>query len=230
MNFDVMKVIRLLRPRDSYFFTAFAQHSKESHQAVNALLDMINIEGPPDDVYRWEKNADRSTRAIQERVRNVMLSPFDRSEVMELTVAIDDIADCAKTIATSIHTTGIHVHTSRSVDKQFQEYMCDMVTHASNASLELYNALCLLPKTQHDTKTISDIQAILKKIRSIESAGDKTYRNALWDIFTPYRDERSTKNLEEVILYRDVLKEMERLIDRCEDAADALDTILTNRA
>ncbi|HEY8613460.1 MAG TPA: DUF47 family protein, partial [Roseomonas sp.] len=95
-----LNLFRFLMPRDDTFVSAFsAQASKtvEAAQVFRAMLaDPANAPSHHSQLSRIEREADDINRATIRSIHRVFITPFDRSDILALTDALDDVIDRMK--------------------------------------------------------------------------------------------------------------------------------------
>jgi len=87
-----MRWFQALLPREESFFDQFTAHARLLVQGAEALRELLN--GGPGmseasaAIYRHEEAADEVTRSVFLAIRRTFITPFDRSDIRDLTTAL----------------------------------------------------------------------------------------------------------------------------------------------
>ncbi len=86
-----------LLPKDVRFFDLFVAAGENLHAAATRLHEMVstyeNINEHVVEIQRLEKAGDGIDREINQRLEDAFITPFDREDIHELTVQLDDVVD-----------------------------------------------------------------------------------------------------------------------------------------
>jgi uncharacterized protein Yka (UPF0111/DUF47 family) len=101
-----MRWFQALLPREDRFFGYFVEHARLLLKGAEALREILGggdgvAEGCAA-VMRYEDAADDVTREVLLAVRRTLITPFDRSDIRDLTTALDDAIDQMQKTAKSI--------------------------------------------------------------------------------------------------------------------------------
>ena len=100
----MMGWFRRLLPREDRFFDLFAQHSETLVQGSKALEQLLaggDIEALGNEITSLEERADAITREVLLAVRRSFITPFDRGDIKDLIMSMDDAIDMMhKTVKT----------------------------------------------------------------------------------------------------------------------------------
>jgi len=138
---------------------------------------------------------------------NTFLVPFDREDITALANAIDDVHDIMYGTAKRIEL--YKVHMIPEAMKQIASKTRDCVEHLHAAVLEM--------RKMRYTKTIKDH---LIRIHQLENEVDVLMNAELARIF------QGNMNPIEVIKIQEVLTMLEDATDKCEDAANVIESVL----
>src|SRR6185312_17329557 len=101
-----MRWFQALLPREDRFFGYFVEHAKLLLQGAEALRALLaGGEGVPEScaaIMRYEEAADEVTRNVMLAVRRTLITPFDRSDIRDLSTSLDDAIDQMQKTAKSI--------------------------------------------------------------------------------------------------------------------------------
>lgn len=194
-----------LLPKDVRFFELFVADGENLQAAAERLHQMVstyeNVDEHVIEIQRLEKAGDVIDREINRRLEDAFITPFDREDIHELTVRLDDVVDGIQAAAETFVIYDIREPT---------EEARGLTRILSEQSVELLAALRKLDG-------LKDIESHLEMVRDLEHEADGLSRAAIGRLF---RD--GTEALE-VIKWRDLYRELENAIDAAEDAAEAIE-------
>ncbi|MEA2578731.1 MAG: uncharacterized protein QOD78_2319 [Chloroflexota bacterium] len=194
-----------LLPKDVRFFELFVADGENLQAAAKRLHEMVSTYEDVDahvvEIQRLEKAGDVIDREINRRLEDAFITPFDREDIHELTVRLDDVVDGIQAVAETFVIYDIHQPTQEARD---------LTRILSEQSVELLAALRKLDG-------LKDMESHLEMVHDLEHEADGLSRAAIGRLF---RD--GTEALE-VIKWRDLYRELENAIDAAEDAAEAIE-------
>jgi len=159
------------------------------------------------EIERLEHVGDSVTHDIFTELSTTFITPFDREDIHALTSAIDDVVDFIHGSAKRIELYKIHV--PDATISKFAELI-------EKAGEELHKAISGL----RDLKNVDVIRTACVRINSIENHADDIFDNAIARLF------EEKKDAVEIIKIKEVLSVLETATDKCEDAANVLETII----
>ena len=155
-------------------------------------------------------NDDLTHKIFTELGRN-FITPFDREDIHYLATALDDICDYIFASAKKINFYKVNPN-----DPGIQK-MADLIDqgaeHVKNAVIELRNM-----------KNMRQITDSLVKVNSIENQADDIFDLSIDRLFETEPDAK------EVIKKREIYQVMEIVTDKCEDAANVIESIIIKYA
>lgn len=160
---------------------------------------------------RLEQVGDDIAHSIFLELGKNFITPFDREDIYSLVSAVDDIADYI--YATSMNIELYKVNTFSTELIQLAELLTEMCHDLEVAILEL--------RSFSNTKIIADICV---KINKGESRADHLSNTAIARLF-----EAETDAIE-LIKQKEILQNLEMAADKCDDAANVLESILVKNA
>lgn len=210
-------ILKLFLPKDKIFFNLFESVAENVFTMATKLNDLVN---EPDvdkrsvitkEIADLEHvNDDYTHRIFTELGRN-FITPFDREDVHYLATALDDICDyihaCAKKIAI------YKVNPNDSTFQKLAELILKGCIEVRKAVLELRNM-----------KNLRRISDAMVAINSIENQADDIFDLSIESLFENEPDAK------EVIKKREILQVMEIITDKCEDAANVIESIIIKYA
>jgi len=214
MAFDFL---RLFVPKDRKFFPLFDKAAANVEEGGKALFKLVTVTGEEERVRclrlieQIEHRGDEITHDIFIELGKNFITPFDREDIHRLASAIDDVLDF------------IHGSSKRIELYNITSYSQDMVKLASLIQVqteELRRALLELKNMEK----MRDITNALVRINSIENHADDVFENALAKLF------ENEKDAVQLIKIKELLSMMETATDKCEDAANVIESIVVKMA
>lgn len=194
-----------LLPKDVRFFELFVADGENLQAAANRLQQMMetfdDIDAHIAEIQRLEKEGDRIDAEIARRLEDAFVTPFDREDIHELTVRLDDVVDFIQAAAESFYI----------YDVKEPTFECRELTNIlANQAVELTAALRKLDG-------LKDLDQHLARVHDLEHQADTLSRAAIGRLFREETDPIA------VIKWRDIYRELENAIDGAEDAAEAIE-------
>lgn len=208
---------KMFLPKDRVFFTLFENMAEVVGKMATQLQLMVN---ESDEDKRAEiaaiienlehKNDDFTHNVFTELGRN-FITPLDREDIHYLATALDDIADyiyaSAKKISFyKINPNDIGIHK-----------LADLVLQGS---VEIKKAVHGL----RDMKNLREMTEAIVRINSIENQADDVFDMSIDSLFNNEND------FKEVIKKREIYQVLEIATDKCEDAANVIESIIIKYA
>jgi uncharacterized protein Yka (UPF0111/DUF47 family) len=155
-------------------------------------------------------NDELTHRIFTELGRN-FITPFDREDIHYLATSLDDISDYIYASAKKINFYKVNPNDPGILKMaELIELSCDQVR---NAVKELRNM-----------KNMRNITEALVKVNSIENQADDVFDQSIDRLFETEPDAK------EVIKKREIYQVMEIVTDKCEDAANVIESIIIKYA
>jgi predicted phosphate transport protein (TIGR00153 family) len=210
-------IFKFFTPKDKKFQPLFEQAASNARQIAEALLVVVNTKDfekrkeAIKEVERLEHVGDDITHTIFIELSKNFITPFDREDIHALASAIDDIAD--------------YIHASAS---NIELYNVSNIGDAMIKLSELLVEMCLdLEKAIKELRSFKNIRVIADacvRINSGENQADYVCNLAIARLF------EFETNAIELIKQKEVLQTLEMATDKCEDAANVLESILVKNA
>lgn len=203
-----------LIPQEKKFFDMIIEQSAIVSNGVdylNAMMtDFTDLEQKAHNLKKMETKGDRMVHDIHEELNKTFITPIDREDIVELTASLDDILDHVDNVADNIVLFRIEKPTKA---------MIDLVLNLKRAMDEVDAAIHHLK----DMKKPKDTKQCCREISRLEHEGDMVYRKAIAELF-------ETEDVKEIIKLKEIYRNIEFSMDRCEDVADVLNGILVKYA
>ncbi|WGQ08042.1 DUF47 family protein [Pedobacter gandavensis] len=210
-------IFKFFTPKDKKFQPLFEQAGSNVLKISEALLlalsatDLERRKEYIKEVERLEHVGDDITHSIFLELSKNFITPFDREDIHALASAVDDIADYIHASASNIELYNI-VNIGDAMIK-LAELLVEMCTDLDKAIKEL-----------RSFKNIRVIADACVRINSGENQADYVTNLAIARLF------EFETNAIELIKQKEVLQTLEMATDKCEDAANVLESILVKNA
>lgn len=210
-------IFSFFTPKDKKFQPLFEQAGSNVLKIAEALLvvvttnDMEKRKEAIKEVERLEHVGDDITHTIFIELSKNFITPFDREDIHTLASAIDDIADYIHASAGNIEL--YHVTNIGDAMIKLAELLVEMCSDLEKAIKEL-----------RSFKNIRVIADACVRINSAENQADYVCNLAIARLF------EFETNAIELIKQKEILQTLEIATDKCEDAANVLESILVKNA
>jgi len=158
-----------------------------------------------------EHKADGITHETMRKLDMTFITPFDREDIHLLISRLDDVID------------NIDVAASHIVLYEIQTPLKDLEVLTAllrKAAKAVASAVITFRDPRHSKETMQEVI----EINRYEDEGDQAHRAALANLF------RNVKDPIQVIKLKDVFTDVENALDRCEDVANVLETVIVKNA
>ncbi len=200
-----------LIPKDIKFQDLFVEDAENLSTAANRLRDLVasfdNLDKRIAEIQALEKRGDEIDRAIGQRLEDAFVTPFDREDIHELVVRLDDVVDFIQAVAETLVIYDVKEPTAEC--KRLAEILADQGVEMVAAIRELEHL-----------KNVGKLNGHLEQIHHLEHEADTLSRAAVARLFRDRLDPL------EVIKWRDLYRELENAIDAAEDAAEAIERMV----
>ena len=192
-----------LKGKEEKFFSILNEHAELCHEASLLMLDSFRGERDAketfQEIYTKEQQADDLVKDTVERLRKTFITPMDREDIQLLIDQVDTTIDSIKDIMDKVVMYNAGTPTEGAIQ------------------LAQICAKCL----KHVTKSISYMSSLKKnyvkvearglEVLRLESEADDIYHKEMAKLFTDCKDPI------EIIKWKEILNNMEDVIDGCED-------------
>lgn len=205
-----------LKPADEKFFEYVLEITKVMQSAADLLEDALRNPDKVEEIMKaldkYEEQADQITAKILSRLNKTFITPIDREDIYALANKLDDIVDGIQGSVERLHL----YNAGKASDgvKDLAELIAKSVKQIDKA------CNCLPDIRKYRLK----LEARCSRIEKLESKGDKLYRQEVAKLFRKGADPL------DVIKWKEILTQMEDVLDHCEDVADLLKGVLLKYA
>ncbi len=207
----------LFMPKNKVFYELFEAVADKVLEMAIKLKEMVSepdankrasIQAHIEDLEH--KNDENTHRIFTELGRN-FITPFDREDIHYLATALDDICDYIYASSKKINFYNVNPN-----DIGIQK-MAELILHGSQ---EIRKAVMGL----RDMKNLREMTEAMIKVNSIENQADDVFDMSIEMLFQQEND------FKEVIKKREIYQVMEIATDKCEDAANVIESIIIKYA
>jgi hypothetical protein len=200
-------------PREDRYFSFFQQMTSRIHDAANLLAEMLGdpkkkFEDYVDDLKRIEHECDDLTHKVSTTLNKSFITPFDREDIYLLSSALDDVVDLIDEAARAM--VMYDVRESSPHARRFAEVIQRM-------SVQLHEIVKTLERP-------SGINERLVELHRLENEGDDIYHAAIGELFRSETDPLS------VLKWKEIYEKLESTIDRCENVANIIESVIIKHA
>ncbi len=203
-----------LLPREERFFAMYTRHADTVLRGAEELRRMLDggeaVRRHYQGVLAAEDDADAITREVVQAVRRTFVTPFDRGDIQALIGRMDDTVDQMKKTAKAI------------VQFEMEEFgpelqrMGDAVLRCAGL---LKEAVPLLSRIGPNAGRINELCEL---IRAAEGEADDVHDAAVAELFRRCRRDDALG----FIAAREVFDQLEKVVDRFDDAANEIEGIV----
>ena len=194
-----------LIPKDVKFYDLFVADGDNLALAADRLCEMVEqfdrLDERVKEIQALEKRGDQIDEEINRRLDAAFVTPFDREDIHELVVRLDDVVDIIQAIAETFVIYDVREPTAEARR---------LAAILKEQGVELAAAM-------HRLDGMKNINGHLEQIHELEHEADGLSRAAVGRLF------RETHDAIDVIKWRDLYASFEEAIDAAEDAAEAVE-------
>jgi predicted phosphate transport protein (TIGR00153 family) len=210
-------ILKIFLPKDRVFFQLFENVAEELVKMGEKLKEVVH---EPDfdkraqliqEIEDMEHVNDDLTHSIFTELGKNFITPFDREDIHYLASALDDIADYIYASAKKINFYRVNPNDIG------MHKMADLI---AVGCVQVHKAVTEL----RNMKNMRQITDALVAINSVENQADDIFDMSIERLFATEPDAK------EVIKKREIYQVMEIVTDKCEDAANVIESIIVKYA
>ena len=217
----MLGLFKAVMPKEDAFFDLFSAHARTLVAGAGALHDMTAggeaVEAASARVYQHEEEADEITRQVMTAVRRSFITPFDRSDIQDLTTSLDDAIDQMRKTAKVVSLFEV-----KTFEPQMRE-MAAIIVQAAELTVE---AVALLPDMRKNAPRLTELAV---RVTQIEEQADQMYDQGRKALFLAHRDISPTGDPMTFIVGVDIYSHLEKVVDRFEDVANRISGIVVEQ-
>jgi len=208
-------MLRFLIPKEYSFFSIFDEHAATLVDASQGLVDMLQNYGEAcvrgNNIQTVEHRADEIAHRAMEMLHKTFITPIDRDLIQALISRMDDVVDLIDVSSRRMILYGVRAP---------RPDLVDLARVLNRATLEVQKAVGSL----RNLKNVDEIKRCCIEINKLENDGDSLRDLAVARLF---QDDQPPK---EILIWRELYETVEWAIDRCEDVADVIWSIVLESA
>ena len=202
-------MFKKLIPTDAKFFELFSQAAKILEAGAKVMTDMVtsgDVQACAARLERLEHDADVLTHEILIRLDKSFITPIDREDIHQLTLALDDCMDYMEAVTERMMLYGL-----TEITKPMKE-LIEVLTKQVD---ELNKVIPVIADLKYEKIIPHCIE-----INRLENLGDKISREAVANLF------KGNPNPLDVMKWRDIYDNLEIATDKCEHVAGIIEGIV----
>lgn len=209
--------VKMFMPKDKVFYGLFEEVATVLSDMASVFTKAMNEADPVKKIQmlksleELEHRNDEITHKIFIELGRNFITPFDREDIHALATSLDDIADFIWAAAKRI--TNYNIEDSDQMSRDFANVISRSITSLNKAVREL-----------RDMKDLRSITESCVMINSLENEGDELLDKAMMHLFSTQVD------AVELIKKKDLYEMLEIVTDKCEDAANVIESIIIKYA
>lgn len=205
--------VKFFTPKDRIFYSLFEEVAVNLADMSRIFQDAIHEQDQKkrdqmlSTLEDYEHKNDDSTHRLFIELGQNFITPFDREDIHYLATALDDVADY------------IWASAKRIVNYNIEEINDTM----RQFSIVINKSVQALQVAIKDLRNMKDLKAITEacvKVNSFENEADDLLDTALKQLFL------LENNAIELIKRKELYQDMEIVTDKCEDAANVIESII----
>jgi predicted phosphate transport protein (TIGR00153 family) len=205
-------IFQLLLPKDKKFYPLFDQACANLEEVSKLFSRSMKADSVVriqalEEIDRLERQGDEITHAIITELSTTFIVPFDREDIQALANAIDDIVDLIYGTSKRIDLYKVH-----SISPE----MIRLSEIIHECAIELRSAL----KAMRNLRNAGMVRQRMKQINLLENEADLIMNQFVGKLF------REEKDATQLMKQQEVITMLELATDKCEDAANVLQSVL----
>jgi len=211
------KIFSFLTPKEGKFYPLFKNASANLIVAAELLVEFMKEENPENREILGQKIkdaelvGDQIAKNLYKALNSTFITPFDREDIFDLIHATDSVVDLIYSASKKIY-----LYKVKEIPVEFKE-MADTIHKCSIEVNTTFNGL-------RDILNLSKYKENCHKISEYEEYADEINHRYLTKLF------EEEKDAIELIKKKDVLAALEKSVDRCDDVADIISSVIVKIA
>ncbi len=200
-----------LIPREEKFFDLIEKQADNILDAAKAFRELVgnySLNSPAHNRLRdLEHEGDIITHEISDKLNRTFITPLDREDIHNLATELDDVLDLIQ-----------------GISSRMQLYRMDSMDDDIRAMADvLEQSVEMIGKALKNLRDLTNPRRILDyciEINRLENGGDRILERALSKLFA------NNTNALDVIKWKEIYEFTEEAIDKCEDVAVTIESIV----
>jgi predicted phosphate transport protein (TIGR00153 family) len=204
-----MGLLNSLLPKEDQYFGLFHQMTLYICDASRELKSMLadknhNYQDYSKRIKGLEHACDELTHTISTKLNKSFITPFDREDIYMMSGALDDIVDLIDDAARAIIDFDVH---------EIKPYAREFAGVIEKMAEQLREIVSILQKPKNVTQR-------LVEIHRLENEGDDIYHAAIRELFHQEHDPLT------VLKWKEIYEKLEAAVDRCENVANIIESVI----
>ncbi len=215
-KFHSMNILKMFAPKTGKFFDSFSQSTRNLVAMADKFKELLEAEeGDRDGIVRQihdlEHVGDEITHNLFIELSENFITPFDREDIHYLATSLDDVADFINGTASRISLYQL---------KEIDQVMHGLASVLSRQIVEIDSAI----QSLRNMKNAQRVREAIIRINDLENEADSIFELAIARLFS------EETNAVEIIKKKEILSVLETATDKCEDVANAIESILVKNS
>ena len=197
-----------LFPREEDFFVLFRKQAALVREGCGQLLEMVSSFDRLDERAKQlkdiEHRADLVTHEIFERLNRTFITPLEREDIHQLASNLDDVLDAVEAIGARLFLFQVGRPPAEALR---------MATILTECAAQIEQAV-------DNLKQMNNLISFTMEINRLENEADGISRQVTADLFSGKHD------LLDVMRWKEIYGRLEGAADKCEDVANAIESIV----
>ena len=210
-----------LMPKEKRFFALFEKHAAIIVTGAEALRGLLQggdtVQDYCKQIFQREAEADAVTRDVLIAVRRTFITPFDRTDIQDLISSMDDAIDQMNKTAKIIVLFEV-----RDFEPQMRQ-MSEIILQSANLVLEA------VPLLSSIGTNAARLNVLTTRIITIEEEADDIYNRGVKALFLETRAESNQGSAMKFIIGSELYDHLEKVVDRFEDVANEINSIVVDQ-
>lgn len=206
----------MFAPKSGKFFDSFSRSTKNLLAMSEKFKELLAAdESARDGIVRQindlEHVGDQITHHLFTELSENFITPFDREDIHYLATSLDDVADFINGTASRISLYQL---------KEIDQVMHGLAGVLSRQIIEIDSAI----QNLQNMKNAQRVREAIIRINDLENEADSIFDLAIARLFS------EENNAIEIIKRKEILSVLETATDKCEDVANAIESILVKNS
>ena len=211
-----MNLFKMFAPKSGNFFESFAQSTRNLVAMAQKFKDLLDAnehdrEAIVREIHDLEHIGDQITHNLFVELSENFITPFDREDIHYLATSLDDVADFINGTASRISLYQL---------KEIDQVMHGLASVLSRQIMEIDSAI----QSLQNMKNAQRVREAIIRINDLENEADSIFDLAIARLFS------EETNAIEMIKKKEILQVLETATDKCEDVANAIESILVKNS
>jgi uncharacterized protein Yka (UPF0111/DUF47 family) len=206
----IQSILRFLLPREDHFYDFLEKQADVAHRAARVMAKYrdgsTTGQGIREQVQEIEHEGDEIVHQMLDTLARSFVTPIDREDLQRLSKRLDDIVDMTNAAARACVLFGVEKPTKPMLAQIDKLVECTAVIEQ------------LMPKLRRHA--YRELIEASRAVAAIEKDSDGVFRDALSSLFHDSGIDAKT-----ILREREVLEDLEKAINRCDQVAELITNI-----